>query len=560
MKLVECVPNFSEGRDKTIIEAIATAISSADGVALLDVDPGADTNRTVYTFIGEPEAVAEGAFRGIAKAAELIDMSKHKGAHSRIGACDVCPFVPVRGVDMKECIQLARGLGERVAEELKIPIYLYEEAATRPARRNLAEIRKGEYEGLAEKLKNPKWKPDFGSALFNKRSGATAMGAREFLIAYNFNLNTRDHKIAHEIALEIREAGRAKRDAKGKIIRNKNGKTKKKPGKFKHVKAVGWYMQDFKCAQISINLTNYKKTKLADVFEEVGRQARQRGVICTGSELVGLIPKDCLLEASRHFLAKAEKSAGLPEPELIRLAIQSLGLNELYPFDPDKKIIDYRIRDPRPLANLSLIDFADELSTDSPAPGGGSVAALCGALAASLACMVGQLTAYKKEYRKVSTSMKELSVLAQQHKDDLMRAVDDDTAAFNEVMAAFRLPKKTAALKANRQRAIQQAMRQACLVPMNVLRSVGFVVELAEQAVLKGNRNSLSDAGVAGLCARAAAEGAYYNVQINLADIKDKTFVKSFRVESDKLYRAVVKKTDQLSKHVKAELSKALNP
>ncbi|MBW1872088.1 MAG: glutamate formimidoyltransferase, partial [Deltaproteobacteria bacterium] len=494
-----------------------------------------------------------------AKAAELIDMSKHKGAHSRIGACDVCPFVPVRGVDMKECIQLARGLGERVAEELKIPIYLYEEAATRPARRNLAEIRKGEYEGLAEKLKNPKWKPDFGSALFNKKSGATVMGAREFLIAYNFNLNTRDHKIAHEIALEIREAGRAKRDAKGKIIRNKNGKTKKKPGKFKHVKAVGWYMQDFKCAQISINLTNYKETKLADVFEEVSRQARQRGVICTGSELVGLIPKDCLLEASRHFLAKAEKSAGLPEPELIRLAIQSLGLNELYPFDPDKKIIDYRIRDPKPLANLSLIDFADELSTDSPAPGGGSVAALCGALAASLACMVGQLTAYKKEYRKVSTSMKELSVLAQQHKDDLMRAVDDDTAAFNEVMAAFRLPKKTAALKANRQRAIQQAMRQACLVPMNVLRSVGFVVELAEQAVLKGNRNSLSDAGVAGLCARAAAEGAYYNVQINLADIKDKTFVKNFRTESDKLYRKVVKKTDQLSKHVKAELSKALN-
>jgi glutamate formiminotransferase / formiminotetrahydrofolate cyclodeaminase len=558
MKLVECVPNFSEGRDREVIDAIAGAISSAQGVTLLDVDPGADTNRTVMTFLGHPEAVAQGAFRGIEMAAKRIDMRRHQGAHARLGATDVCPFVPVRDVSMEECVMLARGLAEWVSGELGIPVYLYEEAATRAKWRNLAEVRKGEYESLPGRLTDPRWQPDFGNLERCEQTGATVIGAREFLIAYNFNLNTRDRKIAHDIALDIREAGRARRDKNGKILRTKSGKARKKAGKFKHVKAVGWTMEEFHCAQISMNLTNFKKTPLAEVFDEVCRQAELRGVRCTGSELVGLVPKECLLGAGRHYLHKAGKSAGVPEPEILRLAVQSLGLNDLYPFDLSKKIIDFRIPDPRPLVDGPVRRFADELSTDSPAPGGGSVSALCGAMGAALACMVGQLTADKKGYEKVSGAMKKMCEETQVLKDRLIRSVDDDTAAFNRVMDAFRLPRKTAEQKTDRNKAIQEATKLATEVPLEVMRTVQEVVDQIDLAIQKGNRNSLSDAGVAGLCARTAAEGAFYNVQINLADIRDKSFVRSVRTESERLLTEIRKKTDGFSTQVSKTLKQAI--
>jgi glutamate formiminotransferase/formiminotetrahydrofolate cyclodeaminase len=530
MKLVECVPNFSEGRNRAVIDAIAEAIRSAEGVTLLDVDPGVDTNRTVVTFLGAPEAVLEGAFAGIARASELIDMSKHSGAHSRIGACDVCPFVPVRGIEMEECVRLARRLGQRVGEELSIPVYLYEEAATRKERRNLAEIRRGEYEGLAAKLKDPDWQPDFGPAKFNQKSGATVIGAREFLIAYNFNLNTKDVKIANRIAGSIREAGR-----------------KGVPGKFKHVKAVGWYMQDFNCAQVSMNLTNYKKTPLAQVFDEVCAQAERQGVRCTGSELVGLIPEDCLLQAGRHFLEKAGKSAGVPRSELVRIAVVSLGLNELYPFKPEEKIIENRIPDPRPLIEMSLSGFVDETSTNSPAPGGGSVAALCGALASALCCMVGQLTVGKKGYEDAWEEMKKLCEEAQEHKDFLLRAVDDDTAAFNEIMAALRMPKKTGEQKAARKKAIEAGTRQAIDVPLRVLRRVHSAMPLVEKTARRGNRNSLSDAGVAASCFSAAAEGAFYNVSINMAGIEDRALAEKIGTEARRLLDEVKQTADDVA-------------
>jgi glutamate formiminotransferase/formiminotetrahydrofolate cyclodeaminase len=433
---------------------------------------------------------------------------------------------------MDECVELARRLGQRVADELKIPVYLYEEAATREERRNLATIRKGEYECLAEKLKDPDWKPDFGET-FNEKSGATVIGAREFLIAYNFNLNTKDKKIANRIAWAIREAGR-----------------KGVPGKFKHVKAVGWYMEDFNCAQVSMNLTNYKKTPLAQVFDEVCAQAEQHGVRCTGSELVGLIPEDCLLQAGRHFIKKEGKSAGVPRSELIRIAVTSLGLNELYPFKPEEKIIENRIPDPRPLIQMSLAGFVDETSSSSPAPGGGSVAALCGALASALACMVGQLTYSKKGYESVSDEMKKLCEEAQEHKDHLLRAVDDDTAAFNTIMAAFRLPKKTTEQKAERKKAIEAATRQAIDVPLRVLRRVHSAMPLVDTAARRGNRNSLSDAGVAASCSRAAAEGAWYNVTINLAGIEDQAFAGQIGAEAQKLLDEVKQIADGVADFV----------
>jgi len=393
MKLVECVPNFSEGRDINKIQAITREIETTAGVKLLDVDPGDSTNRTVVTFIGTPEAVLDAAFKAIKKAAEVIDMRTHKGAHSRIGATDVCPFVPVSGVTMADCVKLAHDLGRRVADELEIPVYFYEEAALKPERRNLAHIRAGEYEGLPEKLKDPNWIPDCGGAAFNPRSGATVIGAREFLIAYNINLNTRDRKLAGEIALNIRESGRAQRDPEGNIIRDASGNTAKIPGRFPHVKAVGWYIEDYGIAQISINFTNYKITPIHRVFDEAGRESEKLGLRVTGSELVGLIPKEALLAAGRHYLEKQGKSPGVPEEELIRIAALSLGLSDVAPFDPNKKIIEYQfIEAGRLLVQKSLREFANELSMDSPAPGGGSASALCGALSAALSSMVANLT------------------------------------------------------------------------------------------------------------------------------------------------------------------------
>ncbi len=525
MKLVECVPNFSEGRDSDKIRAITREIEAVPGVKLLDVDPGASTNRTVVTFIGPPEAAEEAAFRAIAKAAEVIDMRAHKGAHPRMGATDVCPFVPVSGVTMEDCVRLAADLGRRVADELAIPVYLYEAAARKPERRNLATVRAGEYEGLPEKLRDPRWAPDFGEAVFNPRSGATTIGAREFLIAYNINLNTRDRKLAHEIALSLRESGRAKRDKDGNAIKDARGNTVTVPGKFKNVKSVGWYVEDYGLAQVSVNFTNYGKTPVHVVFDEAVRLAGKLGLRVTGSELVGLIPKEALLMAGRHYLEKQGKSPGVPEGELIRMAVRSLGLSDVVPFEPEKKIIEYQVREPGPaLAAMTLRGFADELSMDSPAPGGGSVAALCGALSAGLSAMVANLTVGKKGYEAVCDELSSTAVEAQALKDFLLEAVDRDTKAFNRVMEAFRLPKTTPEQAEEKDRAIEEANKEATLVPLEVLEKAVDAVSLARIAAAKGNRNSLSDAGVAGLAAQTAGEGAYYNVLINLGGIKDAKF------------------------------------
>ena len=540
MKLVECVPNFSEGRDREKIGAITREIEAVAGVKLLDVDPGASTNRTVVTFIGPPEAVAEAAFRAIARAAEVIDMRGHKGAHSRIGATDVCPFVPVSGVSMEDCVRLAGELGDRVARELAIPVYLYEAAARKPERRNLAVVRAGEYEGLPDKLKDPRWAPDFGQPVFNAKSGATVIGAREFLIAYNVNLNTRDRKLAHEIALSLRESGRAKRDRDGNVVKDARGETVKVPGKFREVKSVGWYVEDYGLAQISVNFTNYKVTPVHVVFDEACRLAGKLGLRVTGSELVGLIPKEALLMAGRHYLAKQGKSPGAPEDELVRVAVRSLGLSDVVPFDADKKIIEHQFREPgRTLAGLSLRAFADELSMDSPAPGGGSVAALCGAMAAALAAMVANLTVGKKGYEAVASEMAGAAVRAQALKDELLEAVDRDTRAFNKVMDALRLPKATAEQAAEKERAVEDASKEATLVPLEVLARSVEAAGLARTAAAKGNRNSVSDAGVAGLAAEAAGGGAYYNVLINLGGIKDAAFGGRVRRQAEKLRKAL---------------------
>jgi glutamate formiminotransferase/formiminotetrahydrofolate cyclodeaminase len=545
MKLVECVPNFSEGRDAAKIEQIAGEIRGTEGVKLLDVDPGKDTNRTVVTFIGTPEGVLEAAFKAIAKAAELIDMQTHTGAHARMGATDVCPFVPVSGVTMRDCAELARKLGARVGDELAIPVYLYEEAASRPERRNLANIRQGEYESLAEKLRDPSWKPDFGPSEFNPKSGATIIGAREFLIAYNVNLNTRDVRIAQEIAFEIREKGRAKRDASGAIIKNENGETVFSPGKFKACKAVGWYMEDFGRAQISINLVNYRITPPHVVFDECSRLAEGRGARVTGSELVGLIPLEAMLEAGRHYLRKQKKTTGVPESELIHTAALSMGMSDLYPFEPEKKIIEYQFRTEGSLVGMKVSAFADLLSTDAPAPGGGSVAALCGTLSAALSSMVAALTHGKKGYEGALGDMEAAGVRAQELKIAFLEDVDRDTEAFKAVMDAMRMPKATDSDRARREAAIQEATKGATLVPLSVLRRSLEAAKLARTVVERGNRNSVSDGGVAALAARTAAEGAFLNVMINLAGITDGGFRAETLAEANRLRVETVRSADE---------------
>jgi len=555
MKLVECVPNFSEGRDLKKINSITKEIESTPKVSLLDVDPGESTNRTVVTFIGTPKAVVEAAFKAIKKSAEVLDMSKHKGSHSRMGATDVCPFVPVSGVTMEDCIKLAHELGDKVAKELSIPVFLYEEAAQKPDRKNLATIRRGEYEGLPEKLKDPKWTPDYGEANFNPKSGATIIGAREFLIAYNINLNTRDRQLAHDIALNLREMGRFKRDENNKIVKDSNGKKKRVPGKFKEVKAVGWYVKDYDIAQISINFTNYKISPPHLVFDETIKEAEALGLRVTGSELVGLIPKEALLMAGKYYLKKQGKSLGIPEEELLKTAIVSLGLNDVSKFDPQKKIIEYQFKEfENSLIELNLREFANELSSDSPAPGGGSTAALCGSLSASLSAMVSNLTVGKKGYEEVQDKAKSLAESGQGIKDNLLRAIDQDTQAFNQVMDAFRLNRKTKEQKAKRIAAIEDATKEASLIPFEVMEKCVDALKLAKEVALTGNKNSISDAGVAGLTAQAGAEGAYYNVMINLLDINDKKFKSDFSTKASGLKEDAVK----LGNEIREIIEKAL--
>ena len=555
MKLVECVPNFSEGKDLEKIKTITKEIESTPHVTLLDVDPGESTNRTVVTFIGTPEGVKEAAFKAIKKASEVIDMRKHKGAHSRIGATDVCPFVPVSEVTMEDCIKLAHELSDRVAKELNIPIYLYEEAAQRPERKNLANIRVGEYEGLQEKLKDPEWAPDYGKPVYNAKAGATVIGAREFLIAYNINLNTSDRKLAQHIALNIREKGCAKRDKDGNIIRDETGKAIKVPGKFKEVKAVGWFIKDYGIAQISINFTNYKISPPHLVFDETIKEAEKIGLRVTGSELVGLIPKEAMLMAGRYYLTKQGKSPGIPEEELIKTAAISLGLNDVAPFDPQKKIIEYQFKEvENSLIDLNLGEFINELSMDSPAPGGGSTAALCGALSAALSSMVSNLTVGKKGYEGVQKKVKKIAEAAQALKDNFLRDVDSDTIAFNKVMEVFKMPKKTDSQKEERIFAIEEAYKEATLVPFGVIKKSVEALKLAKEVAQKGNKNSISDAGVSGLTALAAAEGAYYNVKINLPDIRDKEFRLKIKQQARSLRKKAIKLGSELKEIIEREL------
>jgi glutamate formiminotransferase/formiminotetrahydrofolate cyclodeaminase len=522
-KLIECVPNFSEGRDKNILDAIAKEIESTESVKLLDVDPGAATNRTVFTIAGEPNAVCEAAFKAIRKASELIDMTKHKGEHPRMGATDVCPFIPISGVTIEECVELAKQLGKRVGDELGIPVFLYEYAATSPQRKNLADIRKGEYEGLQEKLLDKNWKPDFGEAEFNAKSGATVIGVRDFLIAYNVNLNTTDKQLANEIAFRIREQGRAKKDANGNIVKDGNGETIKIPGTLKSVKAVGWVIEEYNRAQVSINLTNYHIASVHTAFEECVKEATTLGLRVTGSEIVGLIPKEAMLMAGKFYLARQGKSVGVPEKVLIEVAIQSLGLNDVSNFDAKKKIIEYVLTEnKKSLNNLSVKDFADELSTDSPAPGGGSASALAGSLAAALSAMVANLTIGKKGYEKHFDELKIVAEQCQQLKDELLSLVDEDTNAFNKVMEAFRLPKKTDEEKAKQQRAVEEATKYAAHVPFKTMQKSLEVMKHVFVVAEKGNVNSISDAGVACLLAQACCEGAAMNVLINLKSLTSK--------------------------------------
>jgi len=547
MRLVECVPNFSEGRNPKVLEAIADAIRSVDGVELLDVDPGKATNRTVVTFVGEPEPVCEAAFQAIARAAVLIDMSKHTGAHPRMGATDVCPFVPVSGVTMQDCVELAKQLGKRVGDELGIPVYLYGEAATVAERRNLADVRKGEYEGLAEKMKDPAWRPDFGPPVFNAAAGATVIGARKFLIAYNVNLNTRSQKLANDIALTIREAGRAKRDAAGNIVRDSEGNPLMVAGTLKAAKAVGWYIEEYKRAQVSINLVDYEQSSLHTAFDEVCRQADLLGIRVTGSEIVGLVPLEPMLAAGRHYLSRQGRSSGVPEAELIEVAVQSLGLSELQPFDPKKKVIEYRVaKAEKLLKNMSLCAFADELSSESPAPGGGSVAALSGALSASLTAMVANLTHAKKGFELLKEVMDDLAQRAQRLKDELLGAVDEDTQAFNQILEARRMPKDSDGARVARDRAVAAANERATLVPLKVLSRAREALELAALAIEKGNPSSLSDAGVAGVMARAAAEAAYYNVLTNLSGLDGEDFRRKVKQEADETVESARQAADSL--------------
>jgi glutamate formiminotransferase len=519
--LVECVPNFSEGRDKSVIDAIAAAISSVAGACLLDVDPGADTNRTVYTFVGAPEAVAQAAVEAAKKAYELIDMTRHSGAHPRMGALDVCPFVPVSGIDMEGCVELSKKVAARLASELGVPVYLYEASASRPERVSLADIRSGEYEGLKAKLAKPEWKPDFGEAAFVPRWGATVVGAREFLIAYNVNLNTRDKKLAHEVALAVREAGRTTKDEAGNSV--------KVPGRLKAVRAIGWYIESYRCAQVSINLLDYKATPLHVVYETVKEEAEKRGLLVTGSEVVGLVPCEPVVAAGRHFLAKMGKSEGLPEAELVETAIASMGLASVSPFDPAKKIIEYASKAASPLASMRLSAFVDEVSAESTAPGGGSVAALAGSLGAALAAMVGNLSVGKKGFEDRRDELSALAVEAQGLKASLVAAIDEDTAAFGAIIEAVRLPKSSEAEKTLRETAIQAAYLRAAEVPLATAEASLRALALCGRAAEIGNPASISDSGVGALLAAAGIEGAALNVFANISQLADAEAARKLR-------------------------------
>ena len=538
-QIIECVPNFSEGKDLGIIKQITDEIEAVEGVQLLDVDPGAATNRTVVTFVGAPEPVIQAAYAAIKKAAEVIDMSKHQGEHPRMGATDVCPLIPVSNISMEEVVKWANRLGQ-MAGDLGIPLYLYENAASKPERKNLATIRAGEYEGLVQKLADPNWKPDFGPATFNPQAGATAIGAREFLVAYNVNLNTTSVRRANSVAFDVREKGRVKREGNpitGKIVNDENGEPLRVPGKCKSVKGIGWYIEEYGFAQISMNLTNIKVTTLHEAFEACRESANNRGLRVTGSELVGLVPLEVMLDAGRYFLKQQRRSTGVSEAELIRIAVASMGLDELSKFDPDQKIIEYRMKaaGTAPLLNLSLSAFANETASESPAPGGGSISAYVGALGASLATMVANLSSHKRDWDDRWEEFSEWAAKGQAYKDELLRLVDADTAAFNAIMNAFRLPKSNEEEKKARSVAIQAATKLAIEIPFKVMETTLGSFEVIKAMAEFGNPNSVTDAGVGALCARAAIRGAFYNVKINAGGLKDKDWINNIIAKGEKI-------------------------
>ena len=533
-KLIECVPNFSEGRNMDIIRQITAEIEAVEGAQLLDVDPGKATNRTVVTFVGGPDAVVEAAFRAIKKAGELIDMRKHSGEHPRMGATDVCPFVPVANASMEDCIACAKALGERVGKELGIPVYLYENAASAEHRRNLASVRSGEYEGIADKIGKAEWKPDFGPATFNEKSGNTAIGARDFLVAYNVNLNTTSTRRANSVAFDVREQGRVDpsgaKDASGEAVRI--------PGTCKAVKAIGWYIEEYGLAQVSMNLTNISITPVHIAFDECVKSAYNRGMRVTGSELVGLIPLQAMLDAGKYFLEKQQRSTGVSEEELIHIAIKSMGLDELTPFDPKEKIIEYKLRggaNTGRLVGMNLRTFANETASESVAPGGGSISAYAGALGISLATMVANLSSHKRGWDERWKEFSDWAEKGQRLKDELLHLVDEDTEAFNHIMQAFGMPKGSPEEKAARSAAIQEATKYAIEIPFRVMQLSLESMHVAKAMAETGNPNSVTDAGVGGLCARTAVIGAHMNVLTNAAGLKDKDFLDRILPEAQRM-------------------------
>ena len=541
-KLIECVPNFSEGRDMGIIKQITDAIESVDGIKLLNVDPGKGTNRTVVTFAGDEDEVVEAAFQAIKKASELIDMSKHSGEHPRFGATDVCPFIPIANATMEDCIRCAQRVGERVGKELGIPIYLYEFAATAPHRKNLANVRAGEYEGIAQKIKQADWKPDYGPAEWNVRSGNIAVGARNFLIAYNVNLNTTSVRRANSVAFDVREQGRK--------VKNEKGEEVVQPGACKSVKGIGWYIPEYGIAQVSMNLTDINVTPVHIAFDECVKSAYNRGMRVTGSELIGLIPLQAMLDAGKYFLLKQNRSTGVSEAELIKIAAKSMGLDDLVPFDPKKRIIEYVLADDTasPLVQMNLRQFADETASESPAPGGGSIAAYLGALGVSLGTMVANLSSHKKGWDERWKEFSDYADKGQQLKDALIKAVDEDTRAFNKIMDAFGLPKGTDAEKASRKAAIQAATKNAIEVPLRVMELSYQTFEVIKPMAEIGNPNSVSDAGVGALCARSAVYGAYLNVKINAAGYGDNAYVEATLAKAnDILQKAIAAEKEVLA-------------
>jgi glutamate formiminotransferase/formiminotetrahydrofolate cyclodeaminase len=564
-RLIECVPNFSEGSDMNIIRQITNEIEGVEGVQLLDVDPGKATNRTVVTFVGEPEAIVEAAFRAVKKASELIDMTNHHGEHPRFGATDVLPLIPVSGISMDETVDFARKLAQRIGEDLRIPVYCYENAAFSGGKRNLAKVREGEYEGLKEKLLKPEWKPDYGPSVFNPKTGSIAVGARDFLVAYNVNLNTTSVRRANAVAYDVREKGRVKRTGdplSGKIEKDREGNPVYIPGSLKAVKAIGWYIKEYGIAQISINLTNISVTPLHIAFDEVCKKAEARGLRVTGSEIVGLVPLKTLLDAGRYFLKKQKRSAGVSDPELIKIAVKTLGLDELGPFNPKEKIIEYKLNSVSApgLMGMTLSDFIDETASESPAPGGGSVSACIGAMGIALGTMVANLSSHKKGWDDRWEEFSNWAEKGKALKEELVKLVDEDTDAFNKIMDAFSLPKSSTAEKESRKKAIQIATLNAIEVPFKTMKTAFQGFELISEMVKKGNPNSISDAGVGALAIRSCIMGAWLNVKINAASYDDQKSLGNILKTGQKIVEETVVIETQILDDINKAVAAMSNP